>query len=87
MSCSICGQKSMNCDCTELERNQNYQIERMESQLQELSDALERSVKLQSHYAELLNGYDGGRRLQFETADAWLLRLKEVDAKKPKPTD
>ena len=37
--------------------------------------ALEESVKRQSHYASLLNAYDGGRRLTFVDADAWLARL------------
>jgi hypothetical protein len=41
-------------------------------------DALERSVKLQSHYAELLNMHDGGQRLQFASADAWLARLAKL---------
>src|ERR1044071_4528446 len=34
----------------------------------ELEGALEESVKLQSHYASLLNMYDGGRRLTFPSA-------------------
>lgn len=37
--------------------------------------ALGESVKLQSHYAGLLNIYDGGERMQFATADAWMERL------------
>lgn len=44
----------------------------------ELYVALEESVKLQSHYADLLNIHDGGKRLQFKTVDAWIQRLKEV---------
>jgi hypothetical protein len=40
-----------------------------------LHAALEESVKLQSHYAELLNMHDGGHRLTFADADAWLTRL------------
>lgn len=40
-----------------------------------LLKALEESVKLQSHYAELLNIYDGGRRLKFKTAADWIRRL------------
>jgi hypothetical protein len=42
-----------------------------------LRTALEESVKLQSLYAELLNGYDGGKRKQFANSDAWLKRLRE----------
>lgn len=41
----------------------------------ELRKALEESVKLQSHYAELLNGYDGGSRMTFKSAEEWIARL------------
>jgi hypothetical protein len=41
-------------------------------------EALEESVKLQSHYASILNMHDGGERLQFETARDWLDRLRAV---------
>lgn len=37
--------------------------------------ALEQSVKLQSHYASLLNMHDGGERLQFPHARDWIARL------------
>ncbi len=40
--------------------------------------ALEQSLKLQAHYATLLNQYDGGKRLAFTEVDAWLRRLKET---------
>lgn len=40
-----------------------------------LITALEESVRLQSHYAGILNGYDGGSRLQFADADEWIARL------------
>ena len=43
-----------------------------------LRDALESSVKLQSHYAKLLNMHDGGTRLYFENADAWMARLANL---------
>ncbi len=42
----------------------------------ETAHALAESVKLQAHYAELLNMHDGGQRLIFPTVDAWLERLK-----------
>jgi hypothetical protein len=42
--------------------------------IQELQIALHESVKLQSHYAMLLNGWDGGKRMQFASAQAWLDR-------------
>lgn len=44
----------------------------------ELREALEESLKLQCHYAKLLNQYDGGERLTFENADAWMARLREI---------
>jgi hypothetical protein len=40
--------------------------------------ALEESVKLQSHYATLLNMHDGGERITFTDAEAWLTRLRET---------
>lgn len=40
--------------------------------------ALEESVKLQTHYAELLNMHDGGERKGFDSAQAWLDRLFSV---------
>jgi len=43
----------------------------------DLVTALEESLKLQSHYAELLNMHDGGERIGFSSADAWIERLRE----------
>ena len=43
-----------------------------------LRRALEESVELQSHYAKLLNMYDGGKRTQFDSADAWIKRLADL---------
>lgn len=48
----------------------------------EIWDALERSVKLQSFYAELLNMHDGGERIMFNDAKAWLMRLRKLDEAK-----
>jgi hypothetical protein len=44
----------------------------------ELRTALDESIKLQAHYAELLNMHDGGRRHPFKSADEWIARLREV---------
>lgn len=44
----------------------------------EIRKALEESVLLQSHYAGLLNMYDGGKRMEFDSADAWIKRLREI---------
>jgi hypothetical protein len=46
--------------------------------MSELMRALEESVKLQSHYAHLLNDYDVGRRMTFPNARAWIDRLRET---------
>lgn len=42
----------------------------------ELLAALAESVKLQSHYARLLNRRDGGQRMEFKDANAWIERLR-----------
>ena len=44
----------------------------------DLLGALEELVKLQAHYAKLLNMQDGGQRIAFESAEQWLARLKEL---------
>lgn len=45
---------------------------------EELVKALEESLKLQSHYAGLLNSYDSGERLTFSTVEQWLNRLNAI---------
>jgi hypothetical protein len=54
----------------------------IEERLDVLATALEESVRMQSHYAVLLNDYEafvhGARRLQFASADAWIARLRET---------
>ena len=47
-------------------------------ELSQVKVALTESVKLQTHYAGLLNAYDGGGRVEFSSADAWIKRLKEL---------
>jgi hypothetical protein len=44
----------------------------------ELFAALKEMAWLLSHYAELLNQYDGGRRHTFVTPEEWIARLKEI---------
>lgn len=41
--------------------------------------ALRESVKLQSHYAGLLNMHDGGKRMRFPSAQVWMRRLAELE--------
>ncbi len=50
---------------------------------EELMTALEESVKLQSHYAILLNEWDGGQRITFANADKWIARLRKCKRMKP----
>jgi len=51
----------------------------------ELRAALEASVKLQSHYARLLNMYDTGLRLEFANADEWIERLRFLKLDRQRP--
>ncbi len=44
----------------------------------QLEYALKESLKLQSHYAYLLNIFDGGKRIQFNTVQEWLDRLNKI---------
>lgn len=41
--------------------------------------ALEESIKLQSHYAKLLNQYDGGTRISFSSPEEFMERLRSID--------
>ena len=50
----------------------------------ELWYALEQSVKLQAHYAELLNMHDGGQRMIFKTPEEWLKRLRFLEKEQAK---
>lgn len=51
----------------------------MERNEEALNHALEESLKLQSHYARLLNMHDGGERRQFDTPREWMDRISEVE--------
>jgi len=46
----------------------------------ELYEALKESLILQSHYASLLNQYDGGERKGFDSPEKWIGRLREMKA-------
>jgi len=43
----------------------------------EVKEALDKSVKLQSHYAKLLNQYDGRERICFSNEEEWLKELRK----------
>lgn len=47
-----------------------------------LLEALRESVKLQSHYATLLNMHDGGERMTF-TVESWMARLAALKPQEP----
>lgn len=51
-----------------------------------LEKALSESLKLQSHYASLLNQWDGGHRIGFDSAEAWIRRLRETKTLPAQPT-
>ena len=50
----------------------------MQERIKSLEFALTESLRLQSHYAVLLNRMDGGNRMQFATADEWMRRLSQT---------
>lgn len=64
-------------ECVKLRNENTDQV----AEIKRLREALAESVKLQSHYASILNGYDGGRRMQFGSAEEWLDRLSAVRSK------
>lgn len=51
------------------------ELRALRAEVQRLRHGLDESVKLQSHYAGLLDAYDGGHRIQFADAEDWLRRL------------
>ncbi len=55
---------------TELEEELNLRCHLLENALRE-------SLKLQTHYAMLLNSWDQGQRMSFNTIQEWLDRLEE----------
>jgi len=44
--------------------------------IEQLEEALKELIELQSLYANLLNMYDGGERIQFKNSEEWLDRVK-----------
>ena len=62
----------------EIARQLRADVQDKDFQIHCLRIALAESVKLQSHYAGLLNMHDGGRRLQFDSADGWIQRLTQT---------
>jgi hypothetical protein len=60
------------------EISQESQEETYKLTIENLEKALSESLKLQKHYAELLNCYDGGERITFDSIDEWLKRLEKI---------
>lgn len=43
------------------------------------AEAFRRLIELSSHYARLLNDYDGGHRRIFKTTQEWIERLEHIE--------
>jgi len=56
----------------------NCYVQMTLNNLLEIEEALEKSVVLQSHYADLLNMHDGGERIIFKSVEEWMNRLKKL---------
>lgn len=74
-------------DAIDRERGESFigmiqanQVQRLRDEIVALREALDESVRLQSHYAALLNDYDGGKRMRFNS-DTWLSRLRALREK------
>jgi len=50
--------------------------------IKRMHHALEASVSTQRHYADLLNAYDGGKRMLFANATEWMERLATLSREK-----
>lgn len=61
-----------------LVRNLYIETARLFQSPSKLEKALEESLKLQCHYASLLNQYDGGQRMIFKDSEEWIARLDYV---------
>ena len=46
--------------------------------LREAKAALDECIKLQAHYAQLLNMHDGGGRHSFKDSDEFIARMREL---------
>lgn len=57
-----------------------------EDAIEDLVRALDASVRLQSHYANLLNQWDGGERRCFQDGAEWIARLRSMEEKKGRTT-
>lgn len=56
-------------------RRAKIECQQVEDEFRKVGDALDELVKLQAHYAMLLNAHDGGNRHQFRSGAEWIARL------------
>jgi hypothetical protein len=61
---------------SELEHYVHIAVAFADERTRRLTVALTESLKLQRHYAGLLNMHDGGQRIIFNSVDEWIERLK-----------
>lgn len=57
--------------------------QRLKHNYKQIIIAFAESIKLQAHYAELLNTYDGGNRKIFRSPADWVDRLIETKTIQP----
>ena len=84
--CEVCGREFTFTDVLTLlpdrhddcHRNMVRILDRQTKDYAELLKDVRQECAKQSHYAKLLNQYDGGERIGFKDADAWLARLEEL---------
>ena len=54
------------------------ELERLKDKYRIVHSALIESLKLQAHYATLLNMHDDGRRMVFVDVESWIERLQKT---------
>jgi hypothetical protein len=67
------GEKEVHCFHSGFNRGVKWALDK--HRLEKLKKALQKSLGLQSHYAESLNMYDRGGRKSFSTIEEWMDRL------------
>ena len=60
-------------------------IDNLHTKLDRLQRGLDLLIPLQRHYAKLLNQWDGGKRIEFQSSDQWLDRLDTIEKEKRRP--
>ncbi len=73
--CAVADWQAAHPECPTCCPFDNRPLSERRSHEDQLRYALAESLKMQSHYAALLNMHDGGKRIGFDTVEAWLARL------------